>query len=217
MSPRASFLAILLCVCPLLCRAEEGVTKAETLADRIEQQATPLPFEPWVKSARVGDYIVRKFPGGATTRTEIREIDSDFVYIDEVSDAAGKKTERKRKISRNEGAGKPREVEMKSTGTFKQKLNGVKLPCEGFEGLIVTALKEWNGETTAMKLAKYHKVVAEGLPFGGVVRELQAPDDKREVVPKTGGGFVRQLNAIDTLQVVMEVTSWGNTVDERKK
>ncbi len=212
----ALFLAVVLCLCPFT-RAEDGATKAETLADRIEQQATPLPFEPWVKSARVGDYIVRKFSGGATTRTEIRELDSDFVYIDEVSESSGKKTERKRKISRNESAGKPREVEMKSTGTFKQKLNGVKLACEGFEGLIVTALKEWNGETTAMKLAKYHKVIADGVPFGGVVRELQAPDDKREVVPKTGGGFVRQLNTIDTLQVVMEVTSWGNTMDERKK
>ena len=208
----------LFCLCAVSALvAAETQTKAESLADRIEQQSTPLPFEPWVKTARVGDYIVRKFPGGTTTRTEIREIDSDYVYIDEVAETSGKKVERKRKISRNVGNGKPREVEMKSTGAFKQKVNGIKLNCEAFDGLIVTALKEWNGETTAMKLARYHKVVAENVPFGGVVRELQAPDDKLEVTPKAGGGFVRLLNTIDTLQVVMEVTAWGNTVDEKKK
>jgi hypothetical protein len=189
----------------------------ETLAARIEQQATPLPYEAWTKSARVGDYIVRKFSSGPLTRTEVRELDADFVYVDEVSEFQGKKTERKRKYLRNENTLKPREVDMKSSGTFKQKVNGQKLNCEGFDGYIVTVLKEWNGTTTAMKLANYHKVVAEGVPFGGIIRELQAPDDKIEVATKPGGGFVKLLNTIETTQVVMEVTAWGNSVDERKK
>jgi hypothetical protein len=190
---------------------------AESLAARIEQQATPLPYEPWTKTARVGDYIVRKLATGPVTRTEVREIDADYVYVDEVSDVQGRKTERKRKYLRNENTLKMREVEMKSSGTFKQKVNGQKLNCEAFDGYIVTVLKEWNGTTTAMKLAKYHKVVAEGVPFGGVIRELQAPDDKREVTPNAGGGFVKLMNTIETTQVVMEVTDWGNSVDERKK
>ena len=197
--------------------AADAGSAAESLAARIEQQATPLPYEAWTKTARVGDYIVRKFANGPSTRTEVRELDANFVYVDEVSENQGKKTERKRKYVRDENTQKAREVDMKSSGAFKQKVNGVKLNCEGFDGYIVTALKEWNGTTTAMKLARYHKVVAEGVPFGGVIRELQAPDDKIDVAAKPGGGFVKLLNTNETLQVVMEATAWGNSVDERKK
>ena len=54
------------------------------------------------------------------------------------------------------------------------------------------------------------------MPFGGMIRELQAPDDKVPLAVKPGT-FVRLVNTNDTLRVTMEITAWGNTADDKKK
>ena len=207
----ACFYTAMLLACAIHA-ADAPLTKAE----RAELEATVFPYEPWVKTARVGDYIVRKFSNGSTVRCEVRSLDDTVVTLDETTETKSGKTELRKRYSRVESAVKTHEIEMKSDGVQKQRINGTVLKCEAFDGLVVTARKEWNGELLGMKVAHYHKVVAEGVPFGGIIRELQAPDDKIPLVTKEGS-YVRLVNTIELLQVVMEVTAWGNSVDEKKR
>jgi hypothetical protein len=181
------------------------------------EDSTPLPFEPWVKTARSGDFIVRKYTDGTTQRCEVKSIDASYVVVEEKSELKGKETIVERKYKRDESSAKTREIEMKSSGKDKQTINGTKIRTESFDGFIVLSSREWNGELVAMKLAKYHKVVGEGVPFGGAIRVLQAPDDKIEVKGKEGGGFVRQMNTDETLRVVYEAVNWGNKQDSKDK
>jgi hypothetical protein len=181
------------------------------------EDSAPLPFEPWVKTARSGDFIVRKYTDGTTQRCEVKSIDASYVVVEEKSELKGKETTVERKYKRDESSAKTREIEMKSSGKDKQTINGTKIRTESFDGYIVLSSREWNGELVAMKLAKYHKVVGEGVPFGGAIRVLQAPDDKVEVKSKPDGGFVRQMNTDETLRVVYEAIEWGNKSDEKKK
>ena len=198
-----------------LVAAEPG-DRPLTAVERAELEATAYPYEPWTKTARAGDFVVRKFADGRQVRSEVTTIDADFIHVDETIDAHGQRTELRRKYSRDESSAKTREMGMKSEGVMQQKVNGVNLKCEVFDGQLVTARKEWNGEVLAIKLTHYHKVVAEGVPFGGTIRELQSPDDKVPLAVKQGA-FVRLVNTIDTLKVNMEITAWGNTADEKKK
>jgi len=177
----------------------------------------PLPFEPWVKTARVGDFIVRKFADGSKQRCEVKSIDASYLIVEEKTELKGKETTLERKYKRDESSAHSRELEMKSSGKEKQTINGTKIRTESFDGLIITYSKEWNGEVIAIKLAKYHKVIGEGVPFGGAIRVLQAPDDKVEVKSKPDGGFVRQMNTDETLRVVFEALEWGNKTDEKRK
>jgi hypothetical protein len=190
--------------------------KPMTSVERAELEAAAYPYEAWTKTARVGDYIVRKYADGRQIRSEVKSIDSDFVRVDETIEAKGQKIELHRKYNREESSAKTREMGMKSEGVMQQKVNGANLKCEVFDGQLVTARKEWNGEVLAIKLAHYHKIVAVGVPFGGVIRELQATDDKAPLTVKQGM-FVRLENTIDVVKVTMEATAWGNTVDEKQK
>jgi len=184
-------------------------------APAFAEDTAPLPFEPWVKTARTGDFIVRKYADGSTQRCDVKSIDASFVIVEEKTELKGKETTVQKKYKRDESSAHPREMEMKSTDKGKQKINGTKIRTESFDGYIVTYSKEWNGEIVAIKLAKYHKVVGEGVPFGGAIRVLQANDDKMEV--PSGSGFVRQMNTDETLRVVYEVMDWGNTIDAKKE
>src|SRR5262252_1864282 len=103
-------------------------------ASAAAEDSGPLPFEPWVKTARVGDFVVRKYTDGTTQRCEVKNIDDRYLIVEEKSELKGKETTGEKKFKRKESSGKTREIEMKSTGKDKQTINGTKVRTESFDG-----------------------------------------------------------------------------------
>ena len=169
----------------------------------------PLAYEPWVKSAKVGDYAVLKY-AAYTLRREVKAIQDEFVVVEENFDHNGKKNTYEKKYIRKEGLADSNEVDMKKTSSGKLKINGADVACDVWDGYIKGLRVMPNAANECYKALKYQKFLAIGMPFGGIVKELRAKDDGKGI--SFGNGKAgRVKNESETLELVFEVIEFGNT------
>lgn len=179
------------------------------------QKPMEMAFEPWVKTAAVGDFIVMKFKGGHTLRKEVKSVEDDFVTVETKSDSRPGQMKYHRKESAGPNVVKVgvADLDMKLTKTDTVTINGQKIACEQWDGFRRTfSLSTKAGER--VKLTKYQKLCAAGVPFGGVIREMMAPDDGKAM---TLNGPARIINQNNTLDIIYEVTDFGTGKDAQKK
>ncbi len=183
----------------------------------VNGQTGELPFEPWVKTALVGDFIVVKNPSGTTSRREIKEISDDFVTVED-SDAAHKNTRKYHRAGDPGPAVPGLELNMKKTKTETRKIGSSTAACETWDG--ETTLRSFstssNGLTVEyVKTAKYQKVISADVPFDGVVKISKAQDDGVQLpaiqfgnkkAPPVSKHFE---NTITALTVISEVIDFG--------
>jgi len=173
-------------------------------------------FEPWVKTAKIGDFVAIKYKSGTTMRRELKSIDADVVVVEEKSTSNGKDYTFQKKYSRKEaGATEPRELDMKKTSTAPVKINGKDVNCEVWDGYIKGMVVSTSSSTTqkaeTFKALRYQKTMAADVPFGGIVKEMQAPDDGIGLSFGKGNKGGRVNNKNENLELVFEATDFGNT------
>jgi hypothetical protein len=177
------------------------------------QKPMEMAYEPWVKTAAVGDFIVQKMKGGQTVRKEVKSIDDEFVTVASQYDKHTWEAKYRRKETAAPKVTMLWELDMKLTKTDSVTINGKKVVCEQWDGFRKTSCISMNGNER-FKASKFQKLCAAAVPFGGVIREMQVPDDGKGL--KTNGP-VRTNNANTTLELVYEVTDFGTANDAKKK
>jgi hypothetical protein len=171
------------------------------------------PFEAWVPNAKVGDFIVVRYPSGNPQRKEVIEINDKEVVV-ALSEVNGK-LQFKRKYSRDKSTAVegPVELEMKKTSTAPMTIKDKKISCDLWDGYCSHFRAGYKNVTTYKGL-RYQKVVCEDVPFGGVVKELIAKDDGKPIQTNTRKTTIVK-NTIDTLDLIYEVTDFGNTQQKK--
>ncbi|MBE7466574.1 MAG: hypothetical protein HS116_24155 [Planctomycetes bacterium] len=89
---RIPYVSILLCLCASGAFAQNAfgpaVAPGAVLAPA-QGEAPTLPYEPWVDSAKAGDFIVMKYSNGLVQRRAIKEVTAEAVVIETSSTHRG--------------------------------------------------------------------------------------------------------------------------------
>jgi hypothetical protein len=175
--------------------------------------APARPFEPWVKTAKVGDFIVIQYHAGTTyksnnsERKTVKSIEDDCIVVVH-SDAAGGKGWEER-FSRDEStAVASNEVDMTKSKSGSIKVGAQTVQYEVFDGFKKGLTSTLNG-VESFKALKYQKTVAQGVPLGGVIKVLHAPDDGKSIQSGRGQKTGAIKNTNEKLELYYEVTDFG--------
>jgi hypothetical protein len=173
------------------------------------------PFEPWVKTARIGDFVIIKYKDGKTVRKTVKALEISAVVL-EFSSADAKPSEQK--FSRDEKTqAPPQELDLVKSGSSALKIGTQTVQADVLDGFIV-GMRAMHSSITpgkktdnqeSFKVLKYQKIVAQGIPFGGVVKVMQAPDDGKPILFGKGQKTGRIDNEIEKLELMYEVTEFG--------
>ena len=209
MALRTTTLALFLALLPLTASAANGFGAAPAGgANQNPFGAGPMsqPFEPWVKTAKVGDFVVIKSKDGKLQRKTVKSIEADVLVVESSIDG-GKAVEFK--INRDEKSALPsRELELAKSSSGSVKLGTQSVQYEVYDGFVKGLTMAMNGQET-FKAMKYQKVVAQGVPFGGIIKLMQAHDDGKPLPFGNGQKTGRIKNANETLELWYEVTEFG--------
>ncbi|MFH0938121.1 MAG: hypothetical protein V1899_02405 [Planctomycetota bacterium] len=160
-----------------------------------------LAYEPWVKTAKVGDFIIFKDNSGTTQRKEVKTIEPNFVIVE----FGNSKFTEKQKYSRKEAPVESYELDMKQTNSGTIQINDKTLKCVTYDGYVkkISMVSGCHGGTkkSVQKGPRYQKVIGEGVPFGGVIKKFYAAKEGKD----------------EKLELTFEVTDFGNVNDAKTK
>jgi hypothetical protein len=181
-----------------------------------DSPAVDVPWEPWAAKAKPGDFVVRKCSGGVTIRSEVTKVNADLVAVAETTDVDGVKSvqnkhylQKKKPYAGANPVGL--EVDVKPTDQVEVTVGGKVVKAQKYSGFMVTGYAHTGKTENARKLAKYEKIIADSVPFGGMLKEFIAEEDG--VALKPGGG--KQVNKNEKLELLTEVVAFGNVNDEK--
>ncbi|MCZ7644170.1 MAG: hypothetical protein M5U26_02635 [Planctomycetota bacterium] len=221
MRSRVSTLAVLVCTLAGSAFAMNGfgVGPAAGGANNaaVPAQDTLFPYEPWLESAKVGDYVVRKYPAHGTRRHEVKEITGEKVTVEVTFESGGRKHVSVQEFSRNKATIAPSpEYDLRAGPKGQLSIQGKTVNCQAYDGEYETGSVS-SGNFKIVKTTAYQKIVGEGVPLGGVLKVLQAPHDGKPMPVNSSQGSRRIKNRITELKLVYEVIEFGNTQEAAKK
>lgn len=191
-----------------------------TLAAQKGNAASEQAYEPWTKTAKAGDFIEFKITAtGEVLRKEVLEITDDFVIVTcrNVSTKEGPTIKYSRKEVKSADAPKLLAghalIDLKKTSAQKLQIGGQTVTCEVWDGFVKGDSAKGTGVDT-YKVLKAQKIVGTGVPFDGVLKLLLAKDDGKPLdIARIKAGPVK--NTSDQMEVLMEVTNFGNTQQKK--
>lgn len=186
-------------------------------------QAMIRDYEPWVKTARIGDFLVKRFPDGRTGRQEVTAMSPEFVtvaFFDQKATRLGDVLYRRRpEVQKSPGAPSPLpEPELKQKSPGRIDVGGRVLKCVVYAGRSCTGFVSISGRRYEMWGA-IERHIAPEVPFGGVIKELCAKSMPVQIVngkvdgwqqAAAEGGTVRLINPGSPTETAFEVIDFGN-------